>query len=110
MMVDMMRRPVALVVVVCGLSLAGCCGDFRNCHNVPVDCEDLCNCLHYTNCECAHNYPYSCPPCPYFDSQRCLWRRPYFCPPAQQVEVVTPATATNAPTANGTWEQADGEL
>lgn len=78
----MKNRLAVLLLAISAMAFNGCCccQNWCNCCDVAVDYEDLCHCLHHNNCQCAHNYPYSCPPCPYYDQQNCTWHKPYFAP------------------------------
>ncbi len=62
----------AILALVVLAELGGCCSPSQ----VPVSLEPLNDWLLYHGAACRH-YPYSCPPCPYFDYERCCWGAPY---------------------------------
>lgn len=56
-------------ILILASCLAGCCG---NPNRVPVSLENAWNRKHFHGL-CRYCYPYSCPPCPYFNRAACAW-------------------------------------
>ena len=65
-----MRNLVGLIALTAAAAASGCS---HNRATIPTDLEPLYHFMQYHGPDC-HSFPYSCPPCPYFDYQNCIWR------------------------------------
>lgn len=86
-----MKNGIAAILLAAALAGAGGC---RSRADVPADFEPIYDLINFHECECWWEYPYSCPPCPYYDYRFGVWRypwplepvRPYYEPPAVELE------------------------
>jgi hypothetical protein len=73
-----MKRFLSAVILATGLAgLGGCCAPGE----IPVSLEGPCNLMRFHGPDCCE-YPYSSPPCPYWDDCSGTWQNQYGGPPS----------------------------
>ena len=98
----------ALTAIILSLTLLTAAGGCTCGERIPVDFEDLCCILRYHGPACRR-YPYSCPPCPYYDYQCRTWRDAN-CPcPAHGVSPQAGA-ASDSPDASESPDESDAAV